>query len=233
VGRDGQLRHFSIAVRRFGHSVAAAGAARAGFGCLAYSRTAMRLRKRSARPRSYWGPSPVDRHANQSDRRVARTHSSSPAPVRIRVLDMAQAPSGTCQAVPSHGRRAAKSSRWALRALVGHPSRRRCADEFRVAGGQNAFTVPDAILKIKIAQSRPVPPATPSGVKIQMIRIRRRALPRRPPSRTHRRRCAGGRTLACGRVLWKTCPKRWLRGASRGSGGTSPKRRTFGSLKAL
>jgi hypothetical protein len=77
VGRDGQLRHFSIAVRRFGHSVAAAGAAGAGFGRLAHSRTAMRLRKRCARPRSYWGPSPIDQHANRGDRPVARTHSSS------------------------------------------------------------------------------------------------------------------------------------------------------------
>jgi hypothetical protein len=80
VGRDGQLRHFSTAVRRFGHSVAAAGAAGAGFGCSAHSRTAMRLRKRSARPRSYWGPSPIDQHANRGDRLVARTHSGSPGP---------------------------------------------------------------------------------------------------------------------------------------------------------
>ena len=121
--RDGQLRHSSIAVRRFGHSVAAAGAAGAGFGCSAHSRTAMRLRKRCARPRSYWGPSPIDQHANRSDRRVARTHSSSPAPVRIRVRDMAQAASGTCRTVPSHGRRAAKSSRWALRCEPQGPAR--------------------------------------------------------------------------------------------------------------
>ena len=78
--RDGQLRHSSIAVRRFGHSVAAAGAAGAGFGRLAHSTTATRLRKRSARPRSYWGPSPIDQHANRGDRLVARTHSGSPGP---------------------------------------------------------------------------------------------------------------------------------------------------------
>src|SRR5512132_542625 len=43
--------------------------------------------------------------------------------------------------------------------LVGHPSRRRCADEFRVAHGQNAFAVPNTILEIKIAEPRPVAPS--------------------------------------------------------------------------
>ena len=43
--------------------------------------------------------------------------------------------------------------------LVGHPSRCWCADEFRVARGQNAFAVPNTILEIKIAEPRPVAPA--------------------------------------------------------------------------
>jgi len=44
------------------------------------------------------------------------------------------------------------------RALIGHPSRRRCADEFRVTRWQNAFAVPDTILEIKVAEPRPVAP---------------------------------------------------------------------------
>ena len=45
------------------------------------------------------------------------------------------------------------------RALIGHPSRCRCADEFRVAWRKNAFAVPNTILKIKVAEPRPVTPA--------------------------------------------------------------------------
>ena len=113
AGHDDLLRHSSIIFRRFDRSGALASAVGPGRRS-AHSRTAMRLRKRCARQRSYWGPSPIDQHANRGDRRVAGKHSSSPAPVRIRVRDMAPAASGTCRTVPSHGRRAAKSSRWAL-----------------------------------------------------------------------------------------------------------------------
>src|SRR4029077_2804884 len=45
------------------------------------------------------------------------------------------------------------------RTLIGNPSWRRSADELRVACGQNAFAVPDTILKVKVAESRPVAPA--------------------------------------------------------------------------
>src|SRR3984893_610210 len=45
------------------------------------------------------------------------------------------------------------------RALVGHPSRCRCADEFRVTWRKNAFAVPNAILKIEVAEPRPITPA--------------------------------------------------------------------------
>jgi hypothetical protein len=40
----------------------------------------MRLRKRSARPRSYGGPSPVDRHANQSDKTGCPHTQQQPGP---------------------------------------------------------------------------------------------------------------------------------------------------------
>jgi hypothetical protein len=101
AGHDDPLRHSSIIFRRFDRSGALAGAVGPGLGRWAHSRTAMRLRKRCARQRSYWGPSPIDQHANRGDRRVAGKHSSSPAPVRIRVRDMARAASGTCRTVPS------------------------------------------------------------------------------------------------------------------------------------
>src|ERR1700730_13338471 len=45
------------------------------------------------------------------------------------------------------------------RALIAPPSRCRCADEFRVAWRKNAFAVPNAILKIKVAEPRPLTPA--------------------------------------------------------------------------
>src|SRR5262249_6370880 len=43
--------------------------------------------------------------------------------------------------------------------IIAHPCRRWCADEFHVTLWQNALAVPDAILKIKVAQPRPVPAA--------------------------------------------------------------------------
>ena len=40
--------------------------------------------------------------------------------------------------------------------FVGHPSWRWCTDEFDITLGQNAFSVPDTILEIKIAEPRPI-----------------------------------------------------------------------------
>ena len=40
--------------------------------------------------------------------------------------------------------------------FVGHPSWRWCADEFHITFGQKAFSVPDTILEIKIAEPRPI-----------------------------------------------------------------------------
>src|SRR4029077_13744653 len=42
------------------------------------------------------------------------------------------------------------------REFVGHPSWRWCADEFHITFGQKAFSVPDTILEIKIAEPRPI-----------------------------------------------------------------------------
>jgi hypothetical protein len=83
AGHDDPLRHSSIIFRRFDRSGALAGAVGPGLGRSAHSRTAMQLRKRCARQRSYWGPSPIDQHANRGDRRVAGKHSSSPAAFAI------------------------------------------------------------------------------------------------------------------------------------------------------
>jgi hypothetical protein len=45
------------------------------------------------------------------------------------------------------------------RALIGHPSWCRCADELRVAWWKNAFAVANTILKIKVAEPGPTTPA--------------------------------------------------------------------------
>src|SRR5271167_1388571 len=45
------------------------------------------------------------------------------------------------------------------RALICHPRRCRCADEFRVTWRKNAFAVPNTISKIEVAEPRPITPA--------------------------------------------------------------------------
>src|SRR5271156_5271342 len=67
------------------------------------------------------------------------------------------------------------------RTLVRYPRRCRRTDELSVAFGQNAFAVPDTVLKIKIAEPRPVAAGTdfepcprklPNGsVSIRMVRM--------------------------------------------------------------
>src|SRR5689334_16257675 len=43
--------------------------------------------------------------------------------------------------------------------VIRYPCGRWCADEFHITLRQNAFAVPDTILKIKVAQPRPIPAA--------------------------------------------------------------------------
>ena len=148
AGRDDQLRHFSKAARRFRRSAVLAGVAKAARGHSARSRIAMRPRRRCARPHSCLSRRPTDRHANRSDKPVARKHSRSRNPARMRVPERARVVFGMWLAGRSCGcRRAASSSREALHCGLASARARRsarsgCAPQYesiasRGVGGTN------------------------------------------------------------------------------------------------
>ena len=125
VGCGGQSRRSSTAARRFGRSGALAAAGEAGLGRSAHSKIPTRPRRRSARSHSCWHRRSTDRHANQSDRPAARTHSRTPDPACKRVRDRVRVAFGTRPAIRlSVCRSPARSSHRA----------RRCGRQARVPG---------------------------------------------------------------------------------------------------